>query len=521
MPPVNLSPANGPRRPAAAPESPGLVLLKIDGLSYRQMQRALGAGRLPHLCRLMATGTHRTAPFYSGVPSSTPAVQAELFYGLRGSVPGVSFYDRGAGRNFNLLYPGAAGEMARRLEARGAAPLLRGGRSYSNIYAGGAEEARYCTEMMTLRSVRHLASSLKLFAVLALQPLKLLRLLGFGFLEAGLALTDFLRGLWDGRSLAKELKFIPTRVVVCILLRELIRIRVKRDLRQGVPIVHAAFLGYDEQAHRRGPASAFAHWTLRGIDAAVADIHRAARGSRKRRYRLVIYSDHGQEAVVPYAHFAGRSIQEAVGAAVQTTAAEAVAVERERGAGGAPRRPSRGLLHRQVNANERAAAGGGPAPGRIRVNAMGPLGHVYFAAPPAACVKRRVAAALVRDQQVPLVLFTDGGAVAAVNRRGRYELPADDAQVLGADHPLAEPAATDLARCCRHPLAGDLVLSGWTPVNQPLSFAVENGAHGGPGKEETRAFVLLPEELEVTPEASLRPENLRQIAIDMIGGIPG
>jgi hypothetical protein len=58
-------------------------------------------------------------------------------------------------------------------------------------------------------------------------------------------------------------------------------------------------------------------------------------------------------------------------------------------------------------------------------------------------------------------------------------------------------------------------------VNQPLSFAVENGAHGGPGKEETRAFVLLPEDLEVSSKAPLRPENLRQIAIDMIGGIPG
>jgi hypothetical protein len=521
MPSLNPSPANGPRQPANAPEAPGLVLLKIDGLSYRQMQHALGAGRLPYLRRLMATGTHRTAAFYSGVPSATPAVQAELFYGVRGAVPAVSFYDREADRNFTLLYPGAAGEMARRLEARGAAPLLRGGRSYSNIFTGGADEARYCIQTMTLRSVRHLASSLKLFALLAIQPLKLLRLVGFGLLEAGLAFTDFLRGVWDGRSLAKELKFIPTRVVVCILLRELIRIRVKRDLRQGVPIVHAAFLGYDEQAHRRGPASAFAHWTLRGIDAAVADIHRVARGSRRRRYRLVVYSDHGQEAAVPYARFAGRTIQEAVGEAVQTAAAEAVAVEREWGAGGAPRRPSRGLLQRQVNAEEKAAAGGGPAPGRIRVNAMGPLGHVYFGAPPAARVKRRVAAALVRDQQVPLVLFTHGGAVAAVNRRGRYELPADAAQVLGADHPLAVPVATDLARCCRHPLAGDLVLSGWTPVNQPLTFAVENGAHGGPGKEETRAFVLLPEELEVSSGAPLRPENLRQIAIDMIGGIPG
>jgi hypothetical protein len=35
----------------------------------------------------------------------------------------------------------------------------------------------------------------------------------------------------------------------------------------------------------------------------------------------------------------------------------------------------------------------------------------------------------------------------------------------------------DLARVCRHPHAGDRVISGWHPGTPPLSFAVENGAH--------------------------------------------
>jgi hypothetical protein len=520
MPSVKLSPAVGPRQRSAAPEAPGLVLLKIDGLSYRQMQHALGAGRLPYLGRLIASGAHRLAPFYSGVPSSTPAVQAELFYGVRHSVPGVSFYDRLKDRNFTMLYPGAAGEVGRWLEKQGE-PLLRGGCAYSNIYTGGADEARYCTQTMTLRSVRNLASSLKLFAILAVQPLKLLRMLGYGILETALASSDFLRGLAAGKSFTKELKFIPTRVIVCILLRELIRTRVKMDVRRGIRIVHAAFLGYDEQAHRRGPASAFAHWTLRGIDAVIADIHRAARRSGHRHYRLVIYSDHGQEAVVPYRRFAGRTIKDAVRKAVEATGAESCTTEsrREDGDAGVRLRRAGGLLRQCVPDEEKKAFADLDAE-RVRVNAMGPLGHVYFASPPAPGVKRRVAMALVRDQQVPLVLFTENGAVTAVNHRGRYALPADAARVLGADHPLAAAAATDLAQCCRHPLAGDLVLSGWTPVDQPLSFAVENGAHGGPGKEETRAFVLLPKEVDASGDAPLRPENLRQIAIDMIGGLP-
>jgi hypothetical protein len=41
------------------------------------------------------------------------------------------------------------------------------------------------------------------------------------------------------------------------------------DIQRGLPIVHINFLGYDEQSHRRGPDSKFAHWTLKGIDNAV------------------------------------------------------------------------------------------------------------------------------------------------------------------------------------------------------------------------------------------------------------
>jgi hypothetical protein len=60
------------------------------------------------------------------------------------------------------------------------------------------------------------------------------------------------------------------------------------------------FFGYDEQAHRRGPGSAFAHWTLKGIDGVVRDIYRTAMRSRCRNYQIVIYADHGQERVKNY-----------------------------------------------------------------------------------------------------------------------------------------------------------------------------------------------------------------------------
>ena len=103
------------------------------------------------------------------------------------------------------------------------------------------------------------------------------------------------KGLFDREDLLKELAFVPARVLVCIVLREMVRFRVLLDIERGVQVIHANFLGYDEQAHRRGPDSAFAHWTLKGIDRAVRDICQAAGHSVYRDYEWIIYSDHGQE----------------------------------------------------------------------------------------------------------------------------------------------------------------------------------------------------------------------------------
>src|SRR5690606_38912487 len=74
----------------------------------------------------------------------------------------------------------------------------------------------------------------------------------------------------------------------------------------------ANFLGYDENAHRRGPDALFAHYALRGIDRAIRRIWNAAHASRRRSYHVWIMADHGQEHTVPYPHEFGEEIGEAV-----------------------------------------------------------------------------------------------------------------------------------------------------------------------------------------------------------------
>jgi endonuclease/exonuclease/phosphatase family metal-dependent hydrolase len=93
---------------------------------------------------------------------------------------------------------------------------------------------------------------------------------------------------------------------------------------------------------------------------------------------------------------------------------------------------------------------------------------------------------------------------------GRFQLPAQAEAVLGSDHPHLSAVANDLAMLPHLPGAGDLMLFGWNR-EQPLSLQNEAGGHGGPGPNETSAFVVVPREAHAftalpTPP---RPRTLR------------
>lgn len=511
----SLNLLNLPSSPEAAVE-PGVVMLQVDGLSWIQAQKALDRNSLPFLKGLLAQHTFQLLPLYSGLPSTTPAVQGELFFGRKTAVPAFEFVDRKENRRFAMYAAEAAEHTARKLSAAGERPLLTGGSSYANVYIAGAAEARYCAQTMNLQSLLRSTHPLKLLFIVLLHLPKFFRIFGVAGLEALLAVSDFFRGIVSSKNLGKELKFIPTRVFICIMLRELIRFRVKMDLARGVPVVHANLMGYDEQAHRRGPDSHFAHWTLQGIDGVIKDIYRTALRSDCRAYRLLVYSDHGQQFVKSYPYETGRSVEQAV---------QDIALRR--GLIAAPHSLSlqseietvylraRDLLFQLRSQTRVHRAAPEQAQQQLAVTTMGPVGHVYLPQPVSGQERRRFARELVQEAEIPLVLYQDAEGVTACTHQGCFDLETDAAEVLGSSHPFLQDAATDLIQLCRHENAGDLVLSGWSPHQTPLSFSIESGAHGGPGFEETRGFVLLPNMIH-EERPFLRPLDLRAHVLDLL-----
>ncbi|MCB1133144.1 MAG: alkaline phosphatase family protein, partial [Verrucomicrobiae bacterium] len=483
----------GIRMPAGEAEESGLILIQLDGLSRKQFDRALSGRRLPFLSRMVRRGHFRAEDFYSGVPSTTPAVQAEIFYQEKTAVPAFQFLERGTGSVRKMYEADSARAVEERLGRGPSEPLLKGGHSYSNIYTAGAAESRYCSQDLAVDTLVQRLHPFKTLLLCLTHSVRILRIIGLALVEVVLAFVDLVKGLYEKGEFWKELSFVPARITICILVREAIRFRALLDIERGVRVIHANFLGYDEQAHRRGPSSAFAHWTLKGIDRAIRDIHRAAMRSPYREYEMIVYSDHGQEETTPYERIHGRLLEDALGEVFSHGPAAEHPVWSTR----VPS-PVGGTLERWMSMLKLDAPSPRQEPDHnIVLTAMGPLAHVYLPMPLDEARTRKYALELVRTASVPLVVLpARGGEAAAFNSRGEWSLPRDAGEVLGGNHPFASEIANDMVALAAHPDSGDFILSGWSPREPPVTFPLENGGHGGPGREETHGFILLPERID-------------------------
>lgn len=514
-----------PTGEAVAPSGePGLLILQIDGLSTARLRRALDDGSMPFLAGLVRDGELTLTPVYSGVPSTTPAVQAELFYGVEGAVPGFSFVERATGQVMRMYQRDAAAAVEAVVAARSTGSLLDRGASYANVYTGGAANARFCMPSLVVSDFfpRHRRWLIPLVVVLHLPTL--LRLTGLSLWELAKSPHDLVAALRAGEDRASEVKFAQSRVAVGVVLRELEAVGMAVDLARGLPVVHGNLLGYDENAHRRGPDSRCARVALRGIDRVIARLWKAAHRSAARAYDVWVISDHGQEVTDSYIHLHGETV---------ATAVERVAVGLGLVAPGAVPAtvvPEGGEGHQRTRVlGERVIARIVPgldldrlrrADDALTVTAQGPFGHVYTPQPVAGPARERFAVALVEQAHVPLVLHLgeDDGTAVAHTADGRFVLPGDAAAVLGADHPYLGLVAHDLCAVVAHPHAGDLVISGWQLGSRSVSFPFEHGAHAGPGPQETDAFALTPPDTPLAAGTTLRPRDLRDAAFALLRG---
>ncbi|MBP9865738.1 MAG: hypothetical protein KBC91_04970, partial [Candidatus Omnitrophica bacterium] len=482
--------------------APGLVLIQIDGLSFNHYRRGLREGNMPFLHDLLSKQKYKDYSHYSGMPSNTPAVQGELFYGVKGCVPAFNFVDHQSGEPFVMFDPKCALEIESRI-SEGAEALLKDGSSYSNIFLGGAADSHYCAAGGGYSRLFKVFNPLVWCLIFVFHLNIFIRTLFLIHIETVLGLMDFIRGALAGKQIVMEFKIILARSVFCVLLRELVAIGGKIDIARGLPIIHLNFAGYDEQAHWRGPSSRFAHWSLKGIDDAIARIWREAQFAERRDYDIWVYSDHGQEDCLSYAVQNGGTIEAAIEKIFGELANANV------------------LKKRNLFSHDQSIEHASP---KVIAVGMGPLVHIYPAESLSSEEMERVVTELLVTAKVPVVLLPkEGGCVEARTATGMFMLPQEAAVILGKDHPFLEETARDLAALCHHPSAGKIIISGELAGQKLITFAAENGCHAGYGKEETHGFALLPQDtpLRLQGRSYLRPTDIREAALRHLGRAVG
>lgn len=540
----------GPRRPEGAGR--GLIILQVDGLSTRSLIRAIRRGRMPTISALLASGSHHLRRWHCGLPSNTPAVQAGFMYGNRRGVPGYRWFDRQE-QAFKVVSSPATAREVEQMVTGTKPPLLAGGSCISSLLSGGAAKRLLTISAMSglPGTRRDEQADLNLFY---LSPTAYSRavLAGAWNYVAGLLLGT-IGLLRRGRP---RLRNHPIKLaqgsVTSSVLRQAAFFWLGQDVVRGVPVIYSNFVGYDDIAHYSGPDDYEAQIVLAAYDRNLHKLRRYARRHAAATYDLVMLSDHGQTASLPFRQLYGRSLgqvvadlagQEVLQGASAGDAAylDVLLREMEPGRdrhGWAVRRGQRTLRRirdlRGSGADQESRAFRSlpavPAPSRppeqpqampeIAVCVSGCLAHLYLKGSPAKLTLEDVrdhlpglVEALARHPGVGLVaaVLASGEAVA-IGADGLRNLATGE--IVGRD-PLrayGDPArwSPELARLVVCPASGDLVLNGaWLAgARKVVVFEEQTSSHGGLGGPQTDPFILVPHGWDTRGRDLASPEAL-------------
>ena len=514
----------------------GLLILQVDGLSWRSLMRAVRRGRMPAFSALLGLGSHRLFRWQSGVPSNTPAVQGGLFYGSRAGVPGYRWYDRERDKVMVASRPADLRDAEAAVAAHGPA-LLAGGSCINSMFGGGAAK-----RLMTLSAVReggeHKQPGEKAdFSLFWLSP--------HAYTTAVVAtLWDFVTALfWHvasrfhrrKRLIGRSLRTAAMRAVGNAFLRETGFYWLEQDVARGVPVIYSNFVGYDEVAHHAGPDAGEARSTLTAFDRKLQRLRRQIRRSAPISYDLVLLSDHGQSESVPFTRLYGKGLDDlvrelagqviTVGPPLETEAAyvgglleEMSQSEREQHTWLKAR--GRRTLERLRQQRDKPPPADPDAETSLIVCVSGGLAHIYRrgAGRPLLVEEMRalypgLVEGLASHPGIGFVLVRDADDQALmIGGDGIRNLTTGE--IRGDTDPLApywdtELWSRELSQLVGGEMSGDLIVVGVMREKQRVVvFEEQVGSHGGLGGPQNYPFILLPASFGTIREDLRSPEAL-------------
>ena len=510
-------------------DTPGMLLLEIDGLSEPILRRALDAGLMPHLKSLLDSGEYKLVAWDSGLPSQTSAMQAGILHGSHFNIPAFRFYNKHEGKLYVSNRPGDASAMLRAIED-GHGLLDEDGFSLNNWATGNAEEV-----MLTFASdasgLRMLGPSNNLFQFFA----------NFNNVQQVIAgsVADMWREWREARyqrrhdvqpRISRRYPYPVIRAATTVLFPYLSVYLLLGKMFEGVGTAYTTFVGYDEVSHHSGIDRPDALRILTKLDGQMRQIMNA-RPYVHRKYEVILLADHGQTMGATFRQRYGFTLGEFVNQLLGSKAAiqeqlggdEAAAsinllasqlTQSDRWAAKRLRRMMRrrtdeeGMVEVFEDDDETQVHGdvNGDPRGHTVVVASGNLGLIYFTHWKERLTAEEIAGqfegfimALASHPGIGfLVVRTQHDGLAAIGRSGIYYL---DTDTFEGENPLANygpNAARHLRDLDTYPCMPDiLVNSFYDPVkDEGAAFEELVGFHGGLGGEQTMPFLMYPAHLQ-------------------------
>lgn len=523
------------RQPYAEANSPNraLMMVEFDGLSYHHIRKALERGLMPNLQRLIDEEGYQLSKVDCGMPSMTSACQAGIMFGDNYDIPAYRWYNKDEQR----LYVSASDAPTINSWYAHGQGLMRGGSSIMNLTNGDAVKSIFTNANMfggTAEDKRRRANDVQL---LMLDPYFLFREVIIFAAETG-------RELWEGwqqkrRNVEPRINRLHgwypfIRAAMCTLMRDMCANVAVMDMMRGSPSIYMLYLGYDEVAHHSGPWTDDAFGDLRRSDHFIGRLHRIIKEKAPRYYELVILSDHGQSFGPTFLQRYGLTIKEFI----EQQLPSGVSVAQDIG-GDDARAALRPIASELTNVSEsdsnafsKAVAEGGQrlveagidasdalariTPASVTAYGSGNAAQVYFDVLPRKIklselneAYPKLIPALVAHEGLGMVIgYADDMSPVVLGKGGSRNL--NTGEVVGEDpvKPYApdsgwgaapiEKRVWQLKRVMDFPHAGDLwLISTVYPDGTVAALEELIGNHGGVGGEQTDAFILHPNDMEV------------------------
>ena len=508
---------------------PGLLMMEIDGLSYKHIKHAIENGKLPTLQRLMDSYGYTISHVDCGLPSQTSACQAGIMFGDNYDIPAFRWFDK----DKQKLY--VSGSDAPEINARYAhgQGLMRGGASINNMMNGDAKHSLLTLADLMPKDENQRKERARDISLLVLNPYFLVRVIILFLWEALVEVWQYLKDVVKNvqprlNRLHGGYPFI--RAATTVFMRDISGYLTGLELIRGAPAIYVTWPGYDEVAHHSGPWSSYAFDVLSKYDRVVASMLDLIERKAPRPYNLVILSDHGQSSGFTFKQRYGMDLKEYIESLlpkhvnVQATlggdegsmSLTAVAAELDN----VQKHGERGAVGQKVVGGAKNFIENTAKPVEtpdiisqdvnVTMCGSGNIAQVYFDLAPRKLTLDELQTAypglvdeMVQHEGIGVIVgYNSEGQPIAMGKSGTRNLHTDE--VTGED-PMAmfgdpDIRAAQMRRIADFPHAGDLIVNS-TVFPDGTVAAMEEliGNHGGMGGEQTDAFIFHPPNLEVAP----------------------